>query len=107
VFRLLYHPAVATDDLPQILRNLQIRIAGAIEQRLAASPEKAGTPLRGTLKGYWKLCAGDHRVVYAVRGTDVWVLAIRHRATVYTDVPERHVDIEAITHRRSGGSAGR
>jgi len=89
VFRLLYHPAVATDDLPLIPRNLQSRIARAIEQRLATSPDRAGTPLRGTLKGYWKLRVGDYRVVYAVRGTDIWILAIRHRTTVYTDIPSR------------------
>jgi mRNA interferase RelE/StbE len=89
VFRLLYHPAVAADDLPLIPRNLRARIARAIEQRLAAAPDRAGTPLRGNLKGYWKLRAGDYRVVYAVRRTEVWVLAIRHRATVYTDIPSR------------------
>ena len=89
MFRLLYHPAVATDDLPLIPRNLQSRIARAIEQRLATSPDRAGTPLRGTLKGYWKLRVGDYRVVYAVRGTDIWILAIRHPATVYTDIPSR------------------
>jgi mRNA interferase RelE/StbE len=90
VFHLRYHPAVATDDLPLIPRNIRTRIARAIARRLAPSPDRAGTPLRGTLKGYWKLRVGDYRVVYAVRGTDVWVLAIRHRATVYTDIPSRH-----------------
>ncbi len=89
MFRLLYHPAVAADDLPLIPRNVHTRIARAIQQRLVTSPDRAGTPLRGTLKGYWKLRVGDYRVVYAVHGTDVWILAIRHRATVYTDLPAR------------------
>lgn len=89
MFRLFYHPAIATDDLPPIPGNLRSRIARAIAQRLATAPDRAGTPLRGTLKGYWKLRAGDYRVGYAVRGTDIRILAIRHRAPVYTDIPSR------------------
>ena len=88
-YRLLYHPSVATDDLPDIPRNLQRRIEQALTRRLAEAPERYGTPLRGTLKGYWKLRVGDYRVVYRIVKDEVWVLAIRHRRTVYTDASPR------------------
>jgi hypothetical protein len=30
------------------------------------APQEYGTPLRKTLKGYWKLRVGDYRVVYKI-----------------------------------------
>jgi len=89
VFRLLYHPAVASDDLPAIPRDVQARTARAIERRLTTDPDRMGAPLRGTLKGYWKLRIGDYRVVYAIRRNGVLIFAIRHRRTVYADVRSR------------------
>jgi len=35
------------------------------------------------------VAAADYRVAYAVRKTEVWILAIRHGPTVYADVPSR------------------
>lgn len=88
-YRLLYHPAVATEDLPHIPRNVHSRIARAIESRLATNPEQYGSPLRKTLKGYWKLRIGDYRVVYRIAGEAVVILAIRHRKQVYEDIEGR------------------
>lgn len=88
-YRLLYHPAVAAEDLPAIPRNLQRRIALALEHRLTEAPERYGAPLRGTLKGYWKLRVGDYRIVYRIVKKEVWVLAIRHRGTVYAETVSR------------------
>lgn len=82
-YRLSYHEAVATDDLPGIPASMRARIARAIETRLAAAPERYGDPLRGTLKGYWKLRVGGYRIVYRVVGDEVRVLAIRHGREVY------------------------
>lgn len=53
------------------------------------SPERYGAPLRGSLKGYWKLRVGDYRVVFKVVGTEVWVLTILHRKEVYEAVTTR------------------
>jgi mRNA interferase RelE/StbE len=74
---------VAREDLPRIPPGLKARIARAIEQRLATSPERFAVPLRGTLRGYWKLRVGDYRVVFRIAGEAVLVLAIRHRRDVY------------------------
>jgi len=88
-FELRYHHAVAAEDIPRIPSNLHRRIAKAIESRLARAPHQYGTPLRKTLRGYWKLRVGDHRVVYKIEGDDVWILGIQHRKTVYQDITQR------------------
>ncbi len=48
-----------------------------------------GVPLRGTLKGYWKLRVGDYRIVFKITGQEVWVLTILHRREVYEAVTSR------------------
>ncbi len=88
-FALLYHPDVARADLPPIPSNVRRRIADAVARRLQEAPERFGPPLRGTLKGYWKLRVGDYRVVYKITGAEVWILAILHRRQVYEDVLRR------------------
>jgi mRNA interferase RelE/StbE len=80
---LRYHPQVAEDDLPEIPAKVHQRIARAIEARLATHPERYGLPLRGSLKGYWKLRVGDYRVVFKLVGSEVWILTILHRRVVY------------------------
>ncbi len=82
-FRVIYHPAVAGEDLPRIPADLRGRIARVIEARLTTAPERYGRPLRGTLRGYWKLRVGDYRVVFKPTGDEVRILAIRHRRDVY------------------------
>ena len=88
-YRLVYHHAVVEEDFPDIPANIGVRIAHAIETRLTTHPEQYGAPLRGTLKGYWKLRVGDYRVVYRVVGEEVRILAIRHRKEVYRDAESR------------------
>lgn len=78
-YTLRYHPRVAEDDVPDIPTNLRQRLALAIETRLATSPERYGTPLKGSLKGYWKLRVGDYRVVFKIVGSEVWIMTILHR----------------------------
>lgn len=88
-YRLVYHPAIAEEDLPKIPADIRRRIARAIEMRLSGQPERYGKPLRGTLRGYWKLRVGDYRVVFRVVGREVWILAIRHRRDVYGKAARR------------------
>ena len=80
---------VSTDDIPLIPRNLQRRLAKAIESRLATTPERYGEPLRASLKGFWKLRVGDYRVVSRIVRQEVWILAILHRKSVYEAVLPR------------------
>lgn len=90
-YTLIYHPKVVEEDLPPLPLNIQRRIARALEARLGSAPEQCGEPLKGTLKGYWKLRIGDYRVVYKIMGTEVWVLGIIHRKRIYEDILRRIV----------------
>ena len=88
-FTTIYHPDVKEVDLPKINENIKLRIKKAIEERLMTDPTKYGKPLRRSLKGYWKLRVGDYRVVYRIKGADVFVFGIIHRKEVYKDVNSR------------------
>ena len=88
-YLLRYHPRVAEDDLPDIPANLHARIARSIDGRLTSDPARYGVPLRGTLKGYWKVRVGDYRVVFKIAGQEVWILTILHRRDVYDAVATR------------------
>ena len=88
-YTLRYHPRVADQDLKSIPAATKARIARAIGSRLTTAPERYGAPLSRTLRGYWKLRVGDHRVVFKVVGEEVWILAIVHRKDVYERAARR------------------
>ena len=87
-FAVIFHPAVK-DDAADIAKAIRERIRSAIDTRLTTEPSLYGKPLRGTLAGYWKLRIGDWRVVYAIRGSEVIVFAIKHRSRVYDEISDR------------------
>jgi mRNA interferase RelE/StbE len=88
-WRALYHPEVASEDLPRIPKNMQRRLKRAIESRLLLDPILAGGPLRGSLLGYRKLRVGDCRIIYRVEGSEIRILVIGHRRDVYSAAFER------------------
>jgi len=88
-FTVRYHPEVKEIDLPMIDVKMRERIRRAIESRLMTAPQEYGLPLRKNLGGFWKLRVGDYRVVFKVEGEMVYILAIRHRRSVYEDVTGR------------------
>lgn len=88
-YTLVYHPAVRSDDIPRLNRNICARLARAIEQRLTTEPQRYGEPLRRTLKGYWKLRVGDYRVVFKAINDEVWIYGIIHRREVYKRIETR------------------
>ncbi len=88
-FTLVYHPEVKKLDIPTLNRDISKRIQRAIESRLTTEPQRYGEPLRGTLKGYWKLRVGDYRVVFKVVKTELWIFAIINRRDVYQKIDKR------------------
>jgi len=88
-FELKYHPDVKKIDLPLLNARLKKRIRNAIENRLMTAPDRYGEPLRKTLKGYWKLRVGDYRVVFKIKGKEIWILGIIHRKKVYEKIWKR------------------
>ena len=87
-FRLIYHPEVRA-DIALINEKLKKRIKKAIETRLTSQPEKYGSPLRKTLKGYWKMRVGDYRIIFRVSADEIIIFAILHRNNVYGEVGKR------------------
>ena len=87
-YAILYHPEVE-EDIKLLDRKQRKTIAKAIETRLGNEPGKYGKPLRGSLKGYWKLRVGDIRVVFKVVGNDLLILGIINRKIVYEKIFKR------------------
>ena len=85
-FNILYHPLAARDDIPKLSKEWRKKIQKAVEDRLSASPEAYGKPLRKSLKGYRKLRVGDYRVIFSLEKSTVKILAIRHRSVVYDKI---------------------
>ncbi len=88
-FRITYHREVKRTDLVRLDGKTKQLIKRAIEERLLVEPQRYGRPLRGTLKGYWKLRIGDYRVVFKVVRKEVRVLGICHRKDIYEKVQMR------------------
>ena len=82
-FEIVYHPDVKNIDLPKLDARSKAMIKRAVEERLSTRPEVFGRPLRGSLKGYWKLRVGGYRIVFKLLGEKILVLAIVDRKTVY------------------------
>ena len=83
-YEVIYHHEVK-NDIAMVPANIRCRIKMAIETRLMTEPLKYGAPLRGTLKKYWKLRAGDYRIVYEVSENEVIVYKIAHRREIYEE----------------------
>jgi len=88
-FDVIYHPDVKKIDVPKLDARSKTMIKRAIEERLATRPELFGRPLRGSLKGYWKLRLGSYRIVFKLSEDKILVLAIVDRKTVYPQSERR------------------
>ncbi len=93
MYEVLIDELVIKDDFKRIDLQHQRKIVRAIRERLATNPEKYGEPLRGDLKGYWKLRVGEFRVIYEIRKEQVVVYVIkvglRRNEEVYQAVLKR------------------
>jgi mRNA interferase RelE/StbE len=83
-FELFYLPE-CWEDVSNIPRDDLRRIKKAIETRLPHAPDLAGKPLKGTLKGLWRLRTGDYRIIYRIEPRQVFILRIGNRKDVYED----------------------
>lgn len=83
-YRVLYHPLIASRDVPRLDPSVRRRIRKAIEAKLADHPEATAKPLAHTTQRLWSLRVGDWRVIFALRDEEIWVLKIGHLRDVYT-----------------------
>ena len=81
VYNVVYKKSVHR-DLKKLSKAEGRRILGQIEQELTKKPESYPV-LKGQFAGLRKYRIGDHRVIYALVGTDILVLRIGNRRDVY------------------------
>lgn len=84
---------VFEEDFKGIDRPDQQRIIKSIRKKLSTEPERYGKPLKGNLKGLWKLRVGQYRVIYEVKKEKVLVYVIkvgfRRDEEVYREILKR------------------
>lgn len=84
-----YHELVVRDDIPKLDSANKQRVKRVIEERLTAKAEQYSTPLRYPIQGYRKLRVGDYRVVFKIHNAHIFIIAIKHRSTIYREVQKR------------------
>ena len=92
MYTLHYHPLVVKHDIPDVNGAWKKKIQGAIESKLLLDPLLYGLPLRRDLHGCYKLRVGEYRVIYQVKGINIYVIAIGHRRDVYKTKPANRRD---------------
>lgn len=88
-FKVIYEKVVLKKDIPKLDLQAKIRIKQEIENKLMVNPVLFGTPLRNTLKGYFKLRVGDYRIVFTISESVVLVIMIMHRKNIYESLVRR------------------
>lgn len=93
MYTVLIDELVFREDFKSIDRADQQKIIKSIRKKLTVYPEKYGQPLKGNLKGLWKLKVSKYRVVYEIKGekTLVYVIKIgfRRDEEVYKEAVKR------------------
>ncbi len=86
----VYHPIVLKHDIPALSLRDKDRVKKIIENKLMTDPVLYGTPLRGTLRQFWKIRSGDVRIVFQIVAREVQILVIAYRKDVY-QLAERRI----------------
>ncbi len=93
MYRVLIDELVLEEDFKRIDQKAQKRIVRAIREKLAVAPKEFGKPLKGDLKGLWRLRVGQYRVVYEIKEKVVVVYVIkvglRRDTEVYRELVKR------------------
>ncbi|MEK7449060.1 MAG: type II toxin-antitoxin system RelE/ParE family toxin [Planctomycetota bacterium] len=71
------HRLVVDEDFKKVDHSDRSVILKATYKKLSIASEKYGSPLRGELKGYWKLKILHYRVVYRIEKDTVQVLVLK------------------------------
>jgi mRNA interferase RelE/StbE len=71
------HKLVLSEDFASIDSVRQRIVLKDVGKKLSVDPKGYGAPLRGDLSGYWRLRAGDVRVIYRIDEKDVVVLVLK------------------------------
>ena len=89
-----FFPEVIDQDLRRLSKADRKMIMGAIEDKLVRDPVAFGEPLRGHLKGCWRLRVGMYRVAYQIIRDEVMVLVVkigkRRDDIIYKELANRY-----------------
>ena len=69
-------------DLKKVSKAEARRILDKIEKELPINP-KSNPVLKGRFAGLRKFRVGDYRAIYVILGSDVVILRIGHRSSIY------------------------
>lgn len=94
MYTVLIDELVFEEDFRKIDKPDQQKIIKTIRKKLTRGPEGFGAPLRGDLKGLWKLRVGQYRVVYQIKKKEILVYVVkvgfRRNEEVYREVLKRY-----------------
>ncbi|MCJ7583117.1 MAG: type II toxin-antitoxin system RelE/ParE family toxin [Candidatus Aminicenantes bacterium] len=76
MFEVRIDELVLKKDFKKIDKADQLRIINTIRKKLTSKPQEFGKPLKGELKGYWKLRIGEYRVIYEIEKDKIIVYVI-------------------------------
>jgi mRNA interferase RelE/StbE len=103
MYEVLIDELVFEEDFKDIDRADQQKIIKSIRKKLTIDPDRYGSPLKGNLKGLWKLRVGQYRVIYKIKMDIVSVYVIkvgfRRDEEVYREVIKRLSRLEMTTNQ--------
>lgn len=77
----------AKKELLKLDKQIQKRIINFLEDRILKkdNPRAVGTPLRGSLSGFWRYRVGDYRIISIIEDNKlhILVISVKHRKKVY------------------------
>lgn len=71
------HRLVLSEDFDPIPQLDKENILRTLNKKLSIDPQAYGKALTGEFKGYWRLRAGDYRVIYRIIKSQIVVLVIK------------------------------
>ena len=93
MYKVIIDELIFEEDFRKVSKPDQQKIITAIRKKLTTDPDNFGTPLKGLLKGYWKLRVGEYRVVCEIQKEKVIVYVIfvgfRRNKEVYKEALKR------------------
>ncbi|MDY6973048.1 MAG: type II toxin-antitoxin system RelE/ParE family toxin [Thermodesulfobacteriota bacterium] len=94
MYTVLIDELVFEEDFRKIDKPDQQKIIKTIRKKLTRDPEGFGAPLRGDLKGLWKLRVGQYRVVYQIKKKEILVYVVKvgfgRNEELYREVLKRY-----------------
>lgn len=75
----------AHKEIKKLDPDVKAQIIDAIDDLRRDPRPPNSKPLRGELKGYWRLRSGDYRIIYQIKDEKLQVIVVRaaHRKDVY------------------------